>query len=102
MTNKAEMADKPLSKLEDIAAVFKYKEDAHGIWRSSNIDFQLDHQHVWSLRHVMDLDNAWLLLKDGFIAAMSKERSPFLLLAAANGITLKEEEEIDIGSQMAL
>ena len=39
MTNKAEMADKPLSKLEDIAAVFKYKEDAHGIWRSSNIDF---------------------------------------------------------------
>ena len=51
---------------------------------------------------MMDLDNAWLLLKDGFIAAMSKERSPFLLLAAANGITLKEEEEIDIGSQMAL
>ena len=51
---------------------------------------------------MIDLDNAWLLLKDGFIVAMAKERSPFLLLAAANGITLKEEEEIDIGSQMAL
>ena len=31
MTKKAEMTDKLLPKLEDIAAVFKYKEDAHGI-----------------------------------------------------------------------
>ena len=91
MTKKVEMTDKPLEKFEDLADIFMYKEDAHGIWRIPNINLHLDHQHVWSLRRMMHFDGSWILLKDGLIVAMSKKRSPFLLLAAANGVNLKED-----------
>lgn len=30
------MTDKPLEKFEDLADIFMYKEDAHGIWRIPN------------------------------------------------------------------
>ena len=83
------MTDKPLAKFEDLADIFMYKEDAHGIWRIPNTSLHLDHQHVWSLRRMMHLDDSWILLKDGLIVAMAKKRSPFLLLAAANRINLK-------------
>lgn len=85
------MTDKPLEKFEDLADIFMYKEDAHGIWRIPNTILQLDHQHVWSLRRMMHSDGSWILLKDGCIVAMAKKRSPFLLLAAANGINIEED-----------
>lgn len=85
------MTDKLLEKFEDLADIFMYKEDAHGIWRIPNISFHLDHQHVWSLRRMVHFDDSWILLKDGLIVAMAKKRSPFLLLAAANGVNLKED-----------
>ena len=83
------MTDKPFEKFEDLADIFMYKEDVHGIWRIPNTSLQLDNQHVWSLRRMMHFDGSWILLKDGLIVAMAKKRSPFLLLAAANGVNLK-------------
>ena len=85
------MEGKPLAKFEDLADIFMYKEDAHGIWRIPNTSLQLDHQHVWSLRRMIHFDGSWILLKDGLIVAMAKKRSPFLLLAAANGINIEED-----------
>ena len=38
---------------------------------------------------MIHVDGSWILLKDGIIVAMAKKRSPFLLLAAANGINIK-------------
>ena len=87
------MEGKPLAKFEDLADIFMYKEDAHGIWRIPNTSLQLDRQHVWSLRRMMHFDGSWILLKDGLIVAMAKERSPFLILAAANGINIEEDSD---------
>ena len=42
---------------------------------------------------MMHFDDSWILLKDGLIVAMAKERSPFLILAAANGINIEEDSD---------
>ena len=78
MTKKIEMEGKPVAKFEDLADIFMYKEDAHGIWRIPNTSLQLDHQHVWSLRRMIHFDGSWILLKDGRIVAMAKREQHIL------------------------
>ena len=85
------MEDKKLSEFEDLADFFGFEEDSCGIWKSPYVEFKLDCSHVWRMRHRKTDDKAWILLRDGVIAAMAKDSSIFLLLAAANGINIEED-----------
>ena len=85
------MEDKKLSEFEYLADYYGFEEDSCGIWKSPYVEFKLDGSHVWRMRHRKTDDKAWILLRDGVIVAMAKESSTFLLLAAANGINIKED-----------